>query len=155
MTGFRHAIATAILDVGPDADLGSAPAAVLEVAPPAREIVPPVAAAKVQPPPPQPPPKRESTPEAAEIHLDSKLVATTPVRNLRLTAGDRSITIKKAGYFDWVRDFQVLDDADVTLKATLQRNEPEATNRRSRQKRNWISKETISPTITSKPVNLK
>ena len=133
-------IATAIRDVGRDADLGNAPAAVREAAPPTREIPPPVVAAMVQPPPPQPLPQHprpqappaprmgiltiESSPEAAEIYLDSKLVATTPMRKLHLTAGDHSITIKKAGYLDWVRDFQVLDDADVTLKATLQRNEP-------------------------------
>jgi len=66
----------------------------------------------------------DSSPEDAEIYLDSKLVATTPVRKLRLTAGDHSITIKKAGFLDWVRSFQVLDDADVTLKATLHRSEP-------------------------------
>jgi hypothetical protein len=134
--GFYDSIATAILDVGPEAELGSAPAAVQEAAPPTRENPPPVVAAKVQPPPPQPPPQQprpqappepprmgiltiDSSPEDAEIYLDSKLVATTPVRKLRLTAGDHSITIKKAGYLDWVRSFQVLDDADVTLKATL------------------------------------
>lgn|GEM_PF-2287740 len=139
--GFYDSIATAILDVGPEAELGSTPAAVHEAAPPTRESPPPVVAAKVQPPPPQPPPQQprpqappepprmgiltiESSPEAAEIYLDSKLVATTPVRKLRLTAGDHSISIKMAGYRDWVRDFRVIDDADVTLKATLQRNEP-------------------------------
>jgi PEGA domain-containing protein len=138
-------IATAILDVGqdvgPDADRGSVAAAAHEASPPTRESPPPVVAAKVQPPPPQPPPQQprpqappepprmgiltiESNPEAAEIYLDSKLVATTPVRKLRLTAGDHSITIRKAGYLDWVRDFRVLDDADVTLQATLQKSEP-------------------------------
>ena len=153
---FYDSIAAALVEVSSDADLGNAPAAVHEAAPPTRESTPAVVPAKVQPPQqppqqqPQPPPQQpqpspqppqpqaapqppragiltiESTPDAAEIYLDSKLLATTPVRRLRLTAGDHSITIKKAGYLDWVRDFQVLDDADVTLKATLHRNQPEA-----------------------------
>ena len=146
---FYDSIASAIVEVGSEADLGSAPVAAQEAAPPTSEAAPPVVvSAKVQPPqpasaqtqepPPQPqprvarpqPPKVgiltiESTPEDAEIYLDSKLLATTPARKLRLAAGDHSIIIKKAGYLDWVRDFRVLDDADVTLKATLQSNQPE------------------------------
>lgn len=138
--GFYDSIAKAILDVGPDADLVGAPAAVQEAAPPIRETPSPVVAAKVQPPPPQPLPQPpqpqarpepprigiltiESSPDAAEIYLDSRLLATTPARKLRLSAGDHLITIKKAGYTDWVRDIRVLEDADVTLKATLQRSE--------------------------------
>jgi len=139
---FYDSIAAAIVDAGADAGLGNAPVAVHEAAPLTRESAPSVVPAKVQPPQlsPQPPPPEassqsqpprvgiltiESTPDAAEIYLDSKLLATTPVRKLRLTAGDHSITIKKAGYMDWVRDFRVLDDADVTLKATLQKNQSE------------------------------
>jgi hypothetical protein len=66
----------------------------------------------------------ESDPDDAEIYLGSKLLATTPVKRLRLAAGDHTITIRKAGYADWVREIKVLEDADVTLKATLESNQP-------------------------------
>ena len=112
-----------------------------KVQPPPPSPLPQPAPQEIQPP--QPPPQQlqprvarqqppkvgivtiESIPDDAEIYLDSRLLATTPAKRLRLTAGDHSITIKKAGYLDWVRDFRVLDDADVTLKATLEKNQPE------------------------------
>lgn len=66
----------------------------------------------------------ESDPDDAEIYLGSKLLATTPVKRLRLAAGDHTITIRKTGYADWVREIKVLEDADVTLRATLESNQP-------------------------------
>jgi hypothetical protein len=71
----------------------------------------------------------ESDPNDAEIYLDSKLLATTPVRRLRLAAGDHSIMIRKAGYEDWAREIAVLEDADVTIKATLESNRPKVEER--------------------------
>jgi len=66
----------------------------------------------------------ESAPDTAEIYLDSKLVATTPARHLRLGAGNHTIVLKKAGFKDWVREVTVLEDSDLTLKATLGKAEP-------------------------------
>ncbi|HEU5181136.1 MAG TPA: PEGA domain-containing protein [Candidatus Polarisedimenticolia bacterium] len=109
------------------------PAAVPAVAPPpppVHEAAPPVALKTVPPPrPPREMPKTgiltiESTPDDAEIYLDSRLLATTPARRLHLSAGDHSIMVKKAGYVDWVREFTVLEDTDLTLKATLEPNSP-------------------------------
>jgi PEGA domain-containing protein len=66
----------------------------------------------------------ESTPDAAEIYLDSSLVATTPARHLRLGAGKHKLTLKKSGFADWTRDIIVLEDSDLTLKATLEKSQP-------------------------------
>ncbi len=112
------------------------PAAVPAVAPPpppaVHESAPPAALKTVPPPKPVAPrelPKTgiltiESDPDAAEIYLDSKLLATTPAKRLRLSAGDHVLMVKKAGYADWVREFTVLEDADLTLKANLEPNAP-------------------------------
>jgi hypothetical protein len=98
----------------------------------AQEVQPPPAPTQQAPPPApaHPKPRKagilsiESDPNDAEIYLDSKLLATTPVRRLRLAAGDHSIMIRKAGYEDWAREITVLEDADVTIKATLESNRP-------------------------------
>jgi len=66
----------------------------------------------------------ESTSDTAEIYLDSKLVATTPAKGLRLTVGSHLITLRKAGFADWVREVVVLEDSDLTLKAALEKNQP-------------------------------
>jgi hypothetical protein len=143
-----ESIAEGIQEAGSDAGLALAPppiqgrapqlregipAAVPAVAqPPVRESAPSAGPASAPPPRPQARPEApkigvltiESDPNAAEIYLDSKLLATTPARKLRLATGDHSITVKKAGYADWVRDITVLEDSDLTLKATLEPNEP-------------------------------
>jgi hypothetical protein len=124
--GFYDSIADGIQDYSPAAP-PEPPPVVHAVVPP-----PPVPEIVAPPPPPTPePPKAgivtiDSQPDDAEVYLDSKLLATTPLRRLRLTAGDHTIMIKKAGYADWVRDITVLEDADVTLKATLEPNRPQA-----------------------------
>ena len=66
----------------------------------------------------------ESDPDTAEIYLDSRLVATTPAKHLRLSVGNHVITLKKAGFADWVRELTVLEDSDLTLKATLEKSQP-------------------------------
>jgi PEGA domain-containing protein len=66
----------------------------------------------------------ESDPDTAEIYLDSRLVATTPAKRLRLSVGNHVITLKKAGFADWVRELTVLEDSDLTLKATLEKSQP-------------------------------
>jgi len=66
----------------------------------------------------------ESNPDTAEIYLDSRLVATTPAKRLRLSVGNHLITLKKAGFADWVRELTVLEDSDLTLKATLEKSQP-------------------------------
>ena len=110
------------------------PAAVPALAPPpVRESAPPAVPMSVPPPKASAPRERsktgiltiESDPDAAEIYLDSKLLATTPARRLRLSAGDHAITVRKAGYADWVREVTVLEDNDLTLKATLDPAQPQ------------------------------
>ena len=66
----------------------------------------------------------ESDPDTAEIYLDSHLVATTPAKRLRLSVGNHQLTLKKAGFADWVRELTVLEDSDLTLKATLEKSQP-------------------------------
>jgi PEGA domain-containing protein len=66
----------------------------------------------------------ESVPDTAEIYLDSKLVATTPAQHLRLSVGNHNLTLKKTGFVDWVRELVVLEDSDLTLKATLEKPQP-------------------------------
>jgi hypothetical protein len=38
--------------------------------------------------------------------------------------GNHLITLKKAGFADWVRELTVLEDSDLTLKATLEKSQP-------------------------------
>jgi hypothetical protein len=66
----------------------------------------------------------ESAPDTAEVYFDSRLLATTPASRLHLPVGSHTITLKKPGYLDWVRDITVLEDSDVTLKATLEKSQP-------------------------------
>jgi hypothetical protein len=66
----------------------------------------------------------ESDPDTAEIYLDSRLVATTPAKRLRLAVGNHTITLKKTGFADWVRELVVLEDSDLTLKAILEKSQP-------------------------------
>ena len=66
----------------------------------------------------------ESVPDEAEIYLDSRLVATTPAQRLRISVGSHTLILKKTGFADWVRELVVLEDSDLTLKATLEKDQP-------------------------------
>jgi PEGA domain-containing protein len=106
---FYASIAQGILDAG--ADLGSpAPSPPAKAAPPEGKETGLLTI--------------ESDPDTAEIYLDSRLVATTPAKRLRLSVGSHVIALKKAGFADWVRELTVLEDSDLTLKATLEKSQP-------------------------------
>jgi len=108
-TSFYASIAQGILDAGADFD---AP----DPSPPAKTAPPEGKQTGLL--------TIESDPDTAEIYLDSRLVATTPAKRLRLSVGSHVIALKKAGFADWVRELTVLEDSDLTLKAILEKSQP-------------------------------
>ncbi|HUN61198.1 MAG TPA: PEGA domain-containing protein [Candidatus Sulfotelmatobacter sp.] len=58
-----------------------------------------------------------SAPVGADIYLDQNFVGNTP-STLNVTAGKHSISIRKSGYQDWVRDMN-LAGGSITLNAEL------------------------------------
>jgi len=67
----------------------------------------------------------ESSPDSAEIFLDGSLIGSTRAERLKLPPGNHSVVLKKKGYKSWERSLTVLQGNDLTLKATL---DPEDTN---------------------------
>lgn len=65
------------------------------------------------------PVKIESTPDGAEISLDSKLMGTTP-STLRLPPGSYIVRLSKPGFKNWVKVVSVVSDGMTTVRATLE-----------------------------------
>jgi hypothetical protein len=63
----------------------------------------------------------KSTPDASDITIDGKFVGST-TSTLRLTAGDHTILIEKAGFKSWQRAISVTGNGSVTVDATLEKN---------------------------------
>jgi len=62
----------------------------------------------------------QSNPEGAEIHLNNKLVGTTPSR-ISLAAGEYKVVFRKPGYKDYQREFIILGSSDVTIATELEK----------------------------------
>jgi len=62
----------------------------------------------------------QSVPDGAEIHLNGKLVGMTPTR-LSLGPGDYRVTIRKAGYKEYEREFVLLPRSDVTVTTEMEK----------------------------------
>jgi len=62
----------------------------------------------------------KSTPDGAEIIIDSKLVGTTP-STVQLTPGEHTIVIDKAGFKSWQRTISVTAGGVINLEATLEK----------------------------------
>jgi hypothetical protein len=62
----------------------------------------------------------KSTPDASDITIDGKFVGST-TSTLRLTPGDHTILIEKAGFKSWQRSISV-SSGSVTVDATLEKN---------------------------------
>jgi hypothetical protein len=54
----------------------------------------------------------------AEVFLDGKFIGNTP-STLILTTGLHNVEVKNSSGATWKRDFEVLPDSDVSLKAVL------------------------------------
>jgi hypothetical protein len=61
-----------------------------------------------------------SEPSGAEIYVDGQLTGSTP-STLELPAGNHQISIRLAGYQDWVRDVQVLAGRETHFAAKLEK----------------------------------
>ncbi len=61
----------------------------------------------------------KSTPDGAEITIDSKYVGSTP-STLRLAAGDHTILIEKSGFKSWQRTMAVSPGGIATIDAKLE-----------------------------------
>jgi hypothetical protein len=61
-----------------------------------------------------------SEPSGAEIYVDGQLTGSTPSR-LELPAGTHQISIRLAGYGDWVRDLRVLGGSETQFEARLEK----------------------------------
>lgn len=57
--------------------------------------------------------------EGADVSVDSRLVGTSPIKNLEVPAGPHDLRVAKAGFIDWVRTIQMrprdVQSVDVTL----------------------------------------
>jgi hypothetical protein len=62
----------------------------------------------------------KSTPDAAEITIDGKLVGTTP-STVQLAPGEHTISIDKSGFKQWQRTITVTAGGAINLEATLDR----------------------------------
>jgi hypothetical protein len=62
----------------------------------------------------------KSTPDASDITIDGKFMGST-TSTLRLTPGEHSILIEKAGFKSWQRSITV-SNGTVTVDATLEKN---------------------------------
>ena len=60
----------------------------------------------------------KSTPDGAEITIDSKLVGTTP-STAQVAPGDHTVVISKAGFKSWQRTITVTTGGTINLEATL------------------------------------
>jgi len=93
-------------------------------APQGRPATPPDAAPTPTPPVNAPPAIAtaavtiKSTPEAADILVNDKLVGTTP-STLMLPPGDVKARIERAGFQPWERTLTLTPGSEITLEATL------------------------------------
>jgi hypothetical protein len=62
--------------------------------------------------------KISSDPNGADILVDGDFVGNSPAV-LKLSPGKHTITIKLAGYADWIRDITVHEASEVQLTANL------------------------------------
>ena len=59
-----------------------------------------------------------STPDHADISVDGKFLGTTP-STVRITSGDHSVTIEKAGFKAWQRIMTLTMGGNITLDVSL------------------------------------
>jgi len=62
----------------------------------------------------------KSTPDAADISVEGKFVGSTP-STVRLTPGDHTISLEKAGFRTWQRTVTLSAGSSVTVDATLEK----------------------------------
>ena len=60
----------------------------------------------------------QSVPESAEIYLNDKLIGMTPTR-LSLSPGNYRVSIRKAGYKEYQREFVLFPRSDVTIATEM------------------------------------
>ena len=63
----------------------------------------------------------ESTPSAADVYVDDKLVGTTPLKH-DLIIGNHSVAIRKIGYDDEIRKVAIEEDKTTSLNLQLMAN---------------------------------
>jgi len=62
----------------------------------------------------------KSNPDTADITVDGKYVGTT-LSVLKLSPGDHTITIEKAGFKQWQRVISLAARATVNVEATMEK----------------------------------
>ncbi len=62
----------------------------------------------------------KSTPDGANVAVDSKFVGITP-STLRLAPGDHTISIEKSGFKTWQRTITVSAGGNITIDPTLEK----------------------------------
>lgn len=60
----------------------------------------------------------QSVPSGAEIYLDGQLTGSTP-STLQVPEGNHKISVRLAGYAEWVRDVKILAGSETRFEATL------------------------------------
>jgi PEGA domain-containing protein len=63
-----------------------------------------------------------STPDGAEVYVDGAFVGNVPAV-LKLPAGKHTIRVSKAGFKDWSREITVQTESDVSLAASLEKQD--------------------------------
>jgi hypothetical protein len=67
----------------------------------------------------------ESTVPNAEVFVDGKLVGTTPIAEIPLSATSHTIEIRKRGFAPWKREVAVIEGAVSRITAELETEKPE------------------------------
>lgn len=65
----------------------------------------------------------DSTPAGAEIYVDDKLIGKTP-KSASLEIGSYHVTVKKEGYYNWVKDTEVVEGKSTPLYPWLIKQNP-------------------------------
>ncbi len=61
-----------------------------------------------------------STPDAAEVYVDTQFIGTTPINQYKLDIGTHAIEVRKSGYAPWNRQLTIQAGTPVEVVAELQ-----------------------------------
>jgi PEGA domain len=67
-----------------------------------------------------------SVPDGADINVDSKYMGSTP-STIHLAPGDHNVSVEKSGFKAWQRTVTVTNGSDITVDATLEKQEDAST----------------------------
>jgi hypothetical protein len=64
----------------------------------------------------------ESTPPGADIEIDGSFVGNAP-SDVQVTEGEHTVSVKKAGFKDWMRKVKVSSGSSIRLSAELEKTQ--------------------------------